>query len=188
QRGVEDETLIELLGRMEDGVGEGHHPGEGVKQILATLAAARDLVSLPRARELAARFTQRGDQRLERGIAEVAGADGAELGDEHARAALPVGEHLAPCRVGEREPRVVARRARNRAEVAEQRDGGVVPGQVIPAAPDDVGRIGPEVLNQAAQRRRDALDGALAWWRLLATPEHYQVAALGLVEAQSARE
>src|SRR5262249_2626383 len=44
------------------------------------------------------------------------------------------------------------------------------------------------VPDQAAQRRRHALDGALARRRLLAASEHDQVAALGLVETQGARQ
>src|ERR1700722_616328 len=65
QRRVEDQSLLGELGWVKDGVGEGEHAGDRVAQVLAPLAAARDLVTLPGLGELGAALAQGGDQRLE---------------------------------------------------------------------------------------------------------------------------
>src|SRR6185312_5499831 len=157
-------------------------------EVLAALAARGDLVALPGLRELGARLAQGADQRLELGIADVAGAVGPELGDHRAGAVLPVDEHLAPRGVGERLPGVVAGGAGQLAEVSEQGDRGVVPGQIVPAAAEDVGGVRPEALDQAPERGGDALGRALARRRGLTAAEQDQVRALCLVESQRLRE
>ena len=84
-------------------------------------------------------------------------AVGAEL--RHAPAALRCSQSAnSSLRPGirERQPQVVARRARDRAEVAEQRDRGVVPGQVVPAASEHV----------SPDSRRGSRSADAAWARL----------------------
>ena len=171
----------------EDRVLEDEQAHRRVAELLAALAAAGDLVALPRAGELRARPAQRVDQRLERGIADVARAVGAELRHEHAELRSQ-SVNMSSRRAGSMNVSQtwLRRRGATCSEVAEQRDGGVVPGQVVPAAPEDERRVGPEVLDQPAQRRRDALGGRLAGRRLLAAAEQDQVAALGRVR-RSAR-
>ena len=98
----------------------------------------------------------------------MARAVGAEARDHQAHALLPVGEQLATCGIHERQPDVVARAARDRVEVAEDRVCAAVPREVVPAAPEDERGVGVEALDHSLQRRRHALGGRPARGRLFA--------------------
>ena len=80
-------------------------PTSGVVELLASLAAAGDLVALPQLAELGAGGLERRDQLLEGRIADVPGAVGAELRHEQAGAGRPVARaQLAPRGVHEPQP------------------------------------------------------------------------------------
>ena len=111
-------------------------------------------------------------------------AVGAEPGHGQADAALPIGEQLAARGIHEVQPQVVARRARDLVEIAEQRARRPVEGQVVPAAADDVGRVRTEVLDQPPDGRRGALRRWLARRDLLTTSEQDQVRSLGRSQSQ----
>ena len=83
---------------------------------------------------------------------------------------------------------MVALRAGDGLQVAENDRGSAIPGEVVPPAAEHPRGVGAQVLDQAPQGRRDALTRRPARGRLLAAAEEDEVRPLGRRQPQSARD
>jgi len=113
---------------------------------------------------------------------------GAKTSERIARAVLPVVHAPAPDRVGEDRQEVVAAALGVLHRVAEHHLEGPVPGEVVPAAPEDAGRARPEVLDKPLDRGVERLVALLHRRDLVAAPEQHQVRMLRGVHLQRLRK
>ena len=154
--------------------------------LLASLAGTGDLVAVPPLAELGARATQRLDQLLERRIADVVRAVGAQLRCAQSRTLLPIGEPLPPRGIHVHQPHVVARQRIRSRLPAKHKLKRAIPREVIPAPAEQAGGVGTEVRDQALERGRDLLGGRLAGRRLLPAAQQDQVRPLRRGQLQRA--
>ena len=161
---------------------KGQRADSGVDIALAAVALLGDVVALPPARGLGAARAQLGDQCAQGGVAGVARRREAQQRDRLPGRLLPVCVQGARRRVAEDEPGVVALRA----EGAQQRLGRRVPDEQVEAPAEEDGGRRVELLDDELEAGTDERPGIVAGGRLARRREPEQVAALDLVEQQTA--